>query len=396
MQVCTYAAIVTLILSNTIFPIASLKAETLTTLYSFTGLDDGAYPTGLTLNRNNLFGTSVQGGKDDSGTVFSIKPNTGSETTIYSFCAQNNCSDGSQPLGGVTDYDGSLFGTTSYTNGSTFGVVFKVDPKTGSETVIHTFTGGADGATPFSSLIYKSGKLYGTTSGGGSGTDCAQEGCGTVFVVDVATGTETILHSFQGGTDGESPAAGLTYANGLLYGVTGFGGGSAVCPGGCGTVFKIDPASGAETVIYSFSGESDGAGPSSAPIYKAGTIYGTTDSCCSTYGNVFSFNTKTSKETTLHTFNTPGDGKDPEGQLIYDKGLLYGTTNDGGSEGSGTIFTVNAKTGSESIIYSFCVQHGCADGAMPKGNLISSKGSFFGTTTHNGTGGYGTVFKFVP
>ena len=122
------------------------------------------------------------------------------------------------------------------------------------------------------------GNLYGTTVNGGTGTECGGS-CGTVFKVD-STGKETVLHSFTGGTDGASPLAGVVLdAQGNLYGTTYYGG-TGKCNDevgvGCGTIFKVDKF-GKETVLYNFTGGSDGAGPRDAGLLRdaAGTLYGT-------------------------------------------------------------------------------------------------------------------------
>jgi uncharacterized repeat protein (TIGR03803 family) len=113
--------------------------------------------------------------------------------------------------------------------------VFKVNPKTGALSVLHGFTAGADGAAPLDALIYNNGTLFGTTWGGG-GTGCEGGGCGTVFSVNPKTHVETVLHRFSGGADGGNPYAGLAYQDGSFFGTTSSGGASNY-----GTVFKLTP-----------------------------------------------------------------------------------------------------------------------------------------------------------
>src|SRR5580698_9666351 len=140
------------------------------------------------------------------------------------------------------------------------------------EVVIHTFAGGTDGAQPNSALtLGSSGLLYGTTVAGGCGTAFQLSGSGTTWA-------ETVLYAFQGGADGEEPfnAAMALGADGSLYGETLFGGAS-----GDGTVFRLSPPSGGgswtETILYSFQGGTDGAVPESNILLSAdGTLYGTT------------------------------------------------------------------------------------------------------------------------
>jgi uncharacterized repeat protein (TIGR03803 family) len=133
-------------------------------------------------------------------------------------------------------------------------------------TTLYSFTGLADGAAPVAGLTYVGGALYGTTSAGGAiGQTLCPDGCGVVFKIDPTTGAETVVHAFTNVPDGAFPAAGLIYEGGLLYGTTP-GGGTAKCPDsteGCGTVFKLDPSTGVETVIYSFkNGGKVGGAPS--------------------------------------------------------------------------------------------------------------------------------------
>jgi len=136
-------------------------------------------------------------------------------TTLYSF---SGATDGENPHGGVIYQGGSLYGTTGFGGTSQYGTVFKIDVATGAETVLHRFGGGADGANPFGGLLYFGGALYGTSWGGGGSCDC-----GTVFRMDPVNGANTVLHIF-GGADGGFPVAALIYHAGSLYGTTSQGG----------------------------------------------------------------------------------------------------------------------------------------------------------------------------
>jgi uncharacterized repeat protein (TIGR03803 family) len=118
------------------------------------------------------------------------------------------------------------------------------------EKVLYSFGNNyPDGGLPATGLIDVNGTLYGTTENGGE-TGCVEGGCGTVFSVDLKTGAEKVVHFFLGGTDGANPVAGLIDVNGTLYGTTQYGGGGTACGGsGCGTVFSVDPSTGAEKVV---------------------------------------------------------------------------------------------------------------------------------------------------
>lgn len=248
-------------------------------LHAFGGAGDGSTPYGGLIEvKGMLYGMTYAGGTTDFGSVFSLDRSTGAETLLYSFCAQQDCTDGANPEARLIDVGGILYGTTAGGGGSDFfGTVFSLNPKTGAETVLHSFTGG-DGEFP-SGLIEVDGVLYGTASQGGSGGECGTlDGCGTVFSVDLGSGAFTRLHSFAGSGDGAYPFASLIAEDGRLYGSTLYGGGSGCYGFGCGTVFSLDPGTGAETVIYSFSGLTDGGLPWTSLVPVKSTLYGTTSS----------------------------------------------------------------------------------------------------------------------
>jgi uncharacterized repeat protein (TIGR03803 family) len=201
----------------------------LTVLHSFTGTDgfDGISPAaGLVRDsQGNLFGTTAYGGLYDLGGVFELDSG-GNEGMIQAFTSSQD------PHGLVRDSQGNLYGTTALGFFSPpAGQVFKVPGTGGEYIVLYTFTGGADGGEPYSDLVRDAqGNLYGTTVSGGT------NGAGTVFRLDTSS-NETVLHSFTGGADGGQPFAGLLRdARGNLYGTT-QAGGDPVCK--CGTVFKL-------------------------------------------------------------------------------------------------------------------------------------------------------------
>jgi uncharacterized repeat protein (TIGR03803 family) len=263
---------------GTVFKLTSSGSETV--LHSFCLSTDGLLPyAGLIADASgNLYGTTSQGGSSANciggvggcGTVFKVTP-SGTETVLHSFT--DGGSDGADPLAGlIADASGNLYGTTDSGGVHGAGTVFKVTPS-GSETVIYSFV-NTSGALPAAGLIVDaSGNLYGTTNSGGA------YGYGTVFKL-TTSGSETVLYSFTaGGSDGRYPQSGLVAdASGNVYGTT-YVGGDASCGyknEGCGVVFKLTP-SGSETVLHSFTGGSDGANPAAGLIFDAsGNLYGTT------------------------------------------------------------------------------------------------------------------------
>jgi uncharacterized repeat protein (TIGR03803 family) len=319
-------------------------------------------------------------------------------TILYDFGSSSK--DGAYPFGGlVRDSAGNLFGT-SWSGGSLncspysgCGTVFKLD-SAGNETILHTFTGGDDGAGPVASLaIDGAGNLYGTTSAGGISAHYAG-GAGTVFKI-TAAGDYSILHKFRSSpTDGAAPRGSLTFdGRGNLYGTT-TGGGAH----GKGTVFQIG-LSRHETVLYSFRGKSDGAYPETNLIRdEDGNLYGTANE-----GGVFGVGVmfKLSRSGTisvLHTFcSLPecADGEYPLYLVRTPEGTFYGSTEYGGN-GQGVIFRVSGA-GEESTLYSFCrggVASGCPDGSGPT-RLLAAYGELYGTTSGGGNGGAGLIYKLT-
>ena len=305
---------------------------------------------------------------------------------LYNFTGS---SDGGYPYAGlVRDAAGNLYGTTYQGGSSGFGVVFKVDTK-GTETVLHSFTGASEGEGPYAGLIQDAaGNLYGTTTYGGS-SNCS-DGCGVVFEVD-PSGKETVLYGFNGGTtDGCGPAAPLLRDKaGNLYGTTGECGASNY-----GTVFKLSKG-GKETLLHSFAGgTSDGQYPYYGALImdKAGNLHGVTDSGgVSGSGTLFKLS-KSGKETLLHGFGGSGDGGLPFGGPVVDKdGNLYGTADIGGSADAGIVWKVSKKA-KETVLHSFT--GGSSDGANPiAGVILDAKGNLYGQTSGGGTSGDGTVYE---
>lgn len=249
-------------------------------LYRFTGGADGAIPyAGVAMDSaGNLYGATISGGASGAGVVYKLTPTTIGEwtqTVVYSFGGRP---DGAAPYPApILDAAGNLYGTTNGGGAHNKGIVYMLAAQPDgsfTEHVLHTFAGGADGASPLAGLILDPhGNLYGTTSYGGTAN------CGVAFALtpNQAGGwTEHLLHTFLGigAQDGENPN-GLTFgAHGVLYGTS--TGGGVDNPG---TIFKIThtPAGWQETVLYSFTGGDDGAYPITGVVLDpAGNIYGTT------------------------------------------------------------------------------------------------------------------------
>ena len=312
------------------------------------GHPDGEHPNGSLINvKGRLYGTTAHGGAYNDGTVFAFDPKTAKEKVIYSFGTQGGYIDGQVPDGSLIDVNGTLYGTTQFGGTAGTGTVFALDPATGVETVLYSFCSQencTDGAEPAAGLIDVDGTVYGVTSGGGAYR------YGTVFALDPNTGVETVLYSFcsqQNCTDGEEPVAGLIDVGGTLYGTTIYGG---VSYGG--TVFSLDPNTGAETVLHSFDDSTrdrDGCYPEAGLVDRNGTLFGTTTRCGIHHdgGTVFALDPNTGAEKVLYSFcgkENCTDGANPSTSLIDVRSTLYGTTYDGGIDGTyglGTVFAVS-------------------------------------------------------
>lgn len=336
-------------------------------LYTFTGGNDGADPDARVVIGPNgsLYGTTAEGGGGNCysgagcGTVFNLKPPASAckaalcpwaESVLYAFPGG---SDGVQPLSDlVFDQAGNLYGTTSLGgmmqanchNIGGCGLVYKLTPSNGdwTESVIHSFTGGNDGFTPYSGLVFdQAGNLYGTTRHGG-GPGCALLGCGTVYQLTPSGSgwTENVIYRFTGGDDGDDPWGGLILdQSGNLYGTTVSGG-----DGGGGTVYELAPSTGGWTLttLYSFSG-SDGS-YASLTMDASGNLYGTTfgDGAYG-YGNVFKLTPSNGgwSYTSLHDFTSGSYGYRPRGSVILDaNNNIYGTAYEGGIYGYGVVFEI--------------------------------------------------------
>jgi uncharacterized repeat protein (TIGR03803 family) len=376
------------------------------------GLDASGVAAGVILDaEGNLYGTTSGGGNYAAGDVYKLSP-ARKQTVLYSFTGE---ADGFYPLGLIFDVVGNLYGTTYGGGADSYGTIFKLDT-TGKETVLYSFTGTSDGAYPQSPLIQDAqGNFYGTTSvacllwnldcffGGYSG---GARG-GTVFELS-KSGVFKVLYTFTGGADGDSPWGVIRDANGNFYGATSYGGAH-----GFGTVFKLT-SSGDETVLYNFTGGSDGGNPFAPLIEDAGgNFYGTTftggitTGAChfldqTSCGTVFKLSSS-GAESVLYAFTGESDGALPSASLIEDSaGNLYGTTVFGGKYGGGTVFKVGA-TGGETVLYNF---RALGDGAMPVAGLTSdADGNLYGTTWSGGivyecgggnAGGCGVAFKMTP
>jgi len=299
-----------------------------------------------------------------------------------------------------------------------FSLVVLLAPAATAQTfkVIHDFSGGADGANPYTGLTPAApGLFYGTAYSGGAG------GQGIVFSLTQLGNNWSLtpLYNFKGGTDGAQPFAALTIGpDDVPYGTTENGGGFACNGLGCGTVYSLHPSPTIcktvncpwkETQLVQFQGGLDGGDPYGALIFdQAGNIYGTTQvggtsqqclpqgvGCGTAYMLTRSGNSW--NKTVLWNFGQARGGIEPFNGLVMDKsGNLYGTTFVGGQQGEGTVYELtNSQFGwTENDIYTFT---GGNDGGLPYVGLIFDKaGNLYGAASDAGPGAGGTVFELTP
>ena len=385
----------------------ALRAQNFTTLLSFDGTD-GKVPAGALVQGldGNFYGTTPEGGTGlnscggGCGTVFKITPK-GTLVWVYSFCPQSGCLDGAVPESGVVQgVDGNFYGTASYAGASrNYGAIFKITPA-GALTTLYSFClqlPCLDGSFPTGGLVQATDRnFYGTTYGGGTND------YGTVFKITPA-GALTTLYSFCAQTncaDGRNPQAGLVQGtDGNFYGTTFYGGAT----GENGTVFKIS-SQGKLTTLYSFCAQAncvDGQNPYAGVIQGTdGNFYGTTlyggTVAPSVYGTVFKI-TPQGALTIVYSFCSQtncADGFSPYGGAIQGTdGDLYGTTNTAGANFEGTVFKPTTQ-GTLTTVFSFCVQSQCTDGSGSFAGLVeATNGKLYGTTNGGGANQLGTVFS---
>jgi uncharacterized repeat protein (TIGR03803 family) len=361
---------------------ATARAQTLTTLHSFTGID-GANPVGgVVLSGGQLYGTTEFGGDITNGTVFKVNLDGTGFTNLYKFTGGT---DGAGPNGSLVLSSNTLYGMCAVGGTAGNGTVFGLNTDGTGFTVLHSFTNG-DGANPYGGLILVSNALYGTTEVGGVG------GYGTVFRVNTDGSDFTNLLFFT--FDGPYSVARLLSLSNTLYGTTQglFSGGD---PGTDrpGTVFSLTADGGGFTTVQ-ITGH-----PRAGLILVSNTLYGTTAESyyAGDYGTVFKINTDGAGFSVLHAF-TPttsfpsinSDGADPEARLISSGNTLYGTCANGGSSGNGTIFAINTDGTGFTNLYSFT---GGSNGGIPISSLVLFGNTFYGTALEGGSAGNGTVFS---
>jgi uncharacterized repeat protein (TIGR03803 family) len=367
---CFFAATSTVSLAQTIHVLANFDATS------------GGDPFGPPVQGTDgdFYGTTGFGGAYGGGSIYKVTP-AGTFTTLYDFCAQTNCADGTGPDAELLlATDGNFYGTTRYGGAFAVGVVFRITPS-GAYTTVFSFD-HTHGACPLAGLVQGAdGALYGTTATGGT------MGRGTIFKITLSGKLTTLYSLGSHPSDGTNPETTLVLgSDGNFYGNTVFGG-DYTCVNGCGTIFSITPA-GVFTGLHKFRVD-DGDAPEGALMEASdGNFYGTTYSGgVNGLGTIFRMSAAGSL-TVLYSFGLT-TGSNPKGGVIEGTdNNLYGTTFIGGTHDDGTVFMLTT-TGTLTTLGNF----GNGAGASPIGAMVQgTDGNFYGTAFYAGTGGFGTVF----
>jgi uncharacterized repeat protein (TIGR03803 family) len=365
-------------------------AQTYEVLTNFNPDQGTPFSSLLSASDGYLYGTTLAGGDFGYGSVYRIRPDGSGFQTVHSF----RRTDGGSPNAELIEYAGSLFGVTQEGGPSLMsGTIFRMELTNLSilETV-HTFGAGADnGAFPRGGLLEVSGILYGTTSSGGAHEH------GTIFAFDpnASPYSFTVLHSFDESA-GRSPVGTLTEMDGLLYGVTEYGGvrdAGTPFAHDAGTLFRIDLFG----LLYEHL--ADLQENPRAGLVKVGTrLYGTTSQGGDGGGTVYRYDPTMEGVEYLHYFFTtvPGEALYPVAPLVQAaNGRLYGTSDGGGANGQGAIFEVDLTTEPPTVVtrYSFV---STTTGRRPAAGLVEVGGLLHGTASERGTNFNGTVYTFNP
>ncbi|MBI5775501.1 MAG: hypothetical protein HZA89_17410 [Verrucomicrobia bacterium] len=276
-----------------------------------------------------LYGTASGDGANGWGTLFKINRDGSGFTVLRNLDFDN---DGGNPAAALIEGgDGALYGTTTTGGAHSSGTVFKMNKDGTGFSVLHALDGGSDGANPGALLEAGDGKLYGTARDGGT------NGLGTVFGMNKDGAEFTVLYTFEGADDGANPAALLDGPGGALYGTTPEGGVNL-----SGTVFRVNKDGSGFTTLWSLDGTGEGGAPRSLANGPGGMIYGTAKNGGEfDGGTVFKLNPAGGGFTVLWSFNAFLDGGHPDAGLrLGMDGVFYGATYDGTVEDAGSLFWI--------------------------------------------------------
>ncbi|HEY3915901.1 MAG TPA: choice-of-anchor tandem repeat GloVer-containing protein [Verrucomicrobiae bacterium] len=374
------------------------NGQRFTNIHSFTALNnntnsDGANPQGsLILSGKTLFGTTSQGGKFGNGVAFSVHTDGTDFKTLHHFAGK---ADGAQPRAALTLFNSALYGTAFSGGKYGLGTVFAMNTDgTGFKVLLtfgpyyYTYWGVPytwNGANPNSTPVISGRLLYGTTSSGGSWNG------GTMFKVDIYDSVFHNLHQF-GDVANETPAGRLVLSGNIFYGTT--AGNVLGYNSGNGTIFACNINSAQFRNLYSFDAGSDGASPSAGLLLSDSTMYGTaTMAGTGNFGTLFGLNANGAGFTGLYSFTNGADGGYPYSSLVASGNTLYGTASIGGSSGNGTVFSLSVEKSSLQItINPVAVANAGAQWQVDSGPYLHSAA----TVNSLLVGPHSVAFKSIP
>jgi uncharacterized repeat protein (TIGR03803 family) len=373
--------------------VTTAHAAKFKTIYTFQDQSDGLQPAGSFVIANN----TIYGGTAGSfamghftcytpacGTAFSFDLSSAKLKTIYAFAENETL--GFFAFSGVTQVGSLLYGINWNDDGYGNGLIFSVDPATGKEQTVSVIPSSLPNIPPFPGPISYNNQLYMIYTGGGDPQ--GGHNYGGILQIDPTSGEQTSLYEFQGQAgDGWYPLVPPIAANGKLYGVTTYGGAHTY-----GTVWQFDLTSGKESVLYSFTGGTDGKWPAGGLVADGTMLYGTEGWGGKGFGSVWSLDTSSGSFSTLHAMNGGTEGGDP-GALTINNGKIYVSSLEGGTGDWGTLTSMDMSTGKTKLIHAF---QGEADGIWP-GTLVAYSGKVYGLTqTEYPFVWNGTLFEIDP
>lgn len=358
-------------------------------LLDFNGAQNGARPRGDLVFDSTytfLYGMTFEGGSNDLGTVFKIKPDATGYQKLHDF---EGGQDGRKPHGSLIYTNGFLFGMTRWGGANVLGgIVFKVKPDSTVYTKLLNFTFSEGGLTPLGSLIMNNGTLFGMTSAGGIYGD------GTVFKMDTnSVNMHSKIVDFTAYGKGSAPAGSLVAHGANIFGMTSGGG-----EYGKGTVFGINIDGSGHSKKFDFNGI-DGSAPSGSLVSDGVFMYGmTSGGGANNTGIIFKI-TANGNITKMYDFEpAPPDGengRNPQGSLIFDNTFLYGMTWKGGVNDLGTVFKIQ-RTGNTYNYTTLFEFSGVSDGRNPLGSLVFSDTLLYGMASAGGSFDDGVIFEMNP
>jgi uncharacterized repeat protein (TIGR03803 family) len=348
-------------------------------LLDFNGAQTGKNPLygSLFLDGTYLYGMAEFSGTRDWGALFKILPNGTGFNKVLNFDGVN----GSLITASLITDSTFLYGSTRWGGLYGNGTVYKIKPDGTAHTKLLDFNDTVNGKGPSGSLFSDGSYLYGTTEFGGANND------GTIFKVKPDGTGDTAIFAFDSILTGARPNGSLVSGGSNLYGMTRYGGAA-----GFGTIFKILPDGTGYTKLLDFNGSVNGRNPCGSFIFDGTFLYGMT-SYGGFYGNgvIFKILPDGTGYVKLHEFNST-QGRYPLGSLIFDGTYLFGTLSSGpASFLGGALFKILPDGTGYSEIKAFLTSG--SDGKNPNGSLFFEGNYLYGTTTHGGAFGYGTLFK---